>query len=46
MNFDNEVEIARAGGIAPLVELVRSGSEEGKARAASALHNLAAASTR
>ena len=38
---DNEVTIAAAGAIPPLVELVRSGDAEGKAKAAGALRNLA-----
>ena len=40
-NDANEVLIAEAGGIAPLVELLRAGSAEAKAQAAWALGNLA-----
>ena len=38
----NKVAIAEAGGIAPLVELVRGGSADAKEQAAGALGNLAA----
>ena len=40
-NDANEVLIAEAGGIAPLVELVHDGSAEAKVQAAQALRNLA-----
>ncbi|KAK7239659.1 hypothetical protein SO694_00028367 [Aureococcus anophagefferens] len=40
-NDDNKVAIAAAGGIAPLVELVRSGCADAKGSAARALANLA-----
>ena len=39
-NDDNKVAIAAAGGIAPLVELVRSGRADAKGSAARALANL------
>ena len=40
INAANQVAIAEAGAIAPLVELVRGGSAVAKAYAAGALHNL------
>ena len=40
-NADNQVAIARAGGIAPLVALARGGTEDEKYSAAAALQNLA-----
>ena len=40
-NDDNKVAIAAAGGIAPLVEVVWSGSDRAKGWAANALRNLA-----
>ena len=39
-NADNEVAIAKAGGIEPLVALARGGTEEQKEEAAAALRNL------
>ena len=41
MNDDNEVAIAKAGGIEVLVQLARNGSDEAKEKAAEALENLA-----
>ena len=40
-NPDNKVAIARAGAFAPLVELVKFGTEDAKDNAACALGNLA-----
>merc|ERR1711998_538684 len=40
-NADNQVRIAREGGIEPLIALLRDGSAEGKTEAAVALRNLA-----
>ena len=40
-NADNQVAIAAAGAIVPLVELARRGDAEGKKYAAAALKNLA-----
>ena len=41
VNDDNQVAIAAAGGILPLVALLSSGDAKGKAKAAEALRNLA-----
>jgi len=41
MNDDNEITIARAGAVEPLVQLLRTGDAAGKTRAAQALSNLA-----
>ena len=41
-NNDNQIPIAKAGGIAPLVALVRDGTAAQKHFAAAALRNLAA----
>ena len=42
MNDDNQILIAKAGGIPPLVALVRDGNAAQKDYAAGALQNLAA----
>ena len=41
-NNDNQIPIAKAGGIPPLVALVRDGNNAQKQYAAAALRNLAA----
>ena len=41
MNADNEIAIAKAGGIPPLVALIRDGNDAQKESAAAALSNLA-----
>ena len=41
LNADNQVAIARAGGIEPLVALARDGTDGQKEQAATALRNLA-----
>ena len=40
-NNDNQIPIAKAGGIPPLVALIRDGNDAQKASAAVALGNLA-----
>jgi len=40
-NAENKVQIAREGGISPLIALVRDGTPEAKVEAAGALLNLA-----
>ena len=42
INCDNQVNIAREGGIPPLISLLRDGSAKEKTEAASSLENLAA----
>ena len=40
MNDDNESAVVLLGGIAPLMDLVRTGSREGRTAAAATLQNL------